>query len=153
MSRPRLAALVWRHWVLEPLYFGFAALPLTLVGRSGRLTGSPTPSKRLLMFPVSLVSFVLAVVTVVTVWSGELYPLRPDVIGHLDHMFSAFPGGENAWGGPTVAGAWFVHATSGFGIQVLALSVIRGLTALVTSPSDTPGRGATRSGVSGDVTR
>lgn len=90
------------------------------------------------MLPLATVSFVLVAVALLTVYTGELYPLRPETIGHLGHLFSRFPGGEESWGGPTLIGAWFVHAPVGFGIQVLALTAVRALAALSAGLADLP---------------
>jgi Prolyl oligopeptidase family len=64
------------------------------------------------------------------VYFGELYPLRPDVISYLDDMFRPFPGGATSRGGPTLVGAWIVHAMVAAGLQVAGLALIRGLGAL-----------------------
>lgn len=75
----------------------------------------------------SLAAFPLAVLVVFLVWSGWLYPLRPDVIGAAGHPLTADPLLRGAWGGPTLVGAWFVHAMSALGIQVICMAVIRRL--------------------------
>ena len=72
-------------------------------------------------------AFVAALLVLVVTWSGWLYPLRPDAIGALGHPFTADPLFDNAWGGPTLVGAWFVHALVAVGIQVVCLAAIRGL--------------------------
>lgn len=79
--------------------------------------------------PVTLVAFVAALLVLYLVYFAELYPLRPDVIGNLGYLFTPMPD-STAWGGPTVFGAWFVHAMTGLGMQFLALALIRGLGAL-----------------------
>jgi hypothetical protein len=130
-----------RRWVLGPVVFGLSALPLTVAGRRSRVVairrtwlgigGTPDrPTPVPLMLPLATVSFVLVVVALLTVYTGELYPLRPDTIGHLDGMFTGFPGGDQAWGGPTLAGAWLVHALIGIAIQIVALACVRGLAIL-----------------------
>jgi hypothetical protein len=75
------------------------------------------------------VAFVAALVVLMVTWSGWLYPLRPDAIGALGHPFTADPLFDNSWGGPTLAGAWFVHALVAVGIQVVCLAAIRRLAA------------------------
>lgn len=75
----------------------------------------------------AVVAFPLAVLVVYLVWSGWLYPLRPDTIGALGHPFTADPHLAGAWGGPTLVGAWFVHAMAALGMQVVCLAVIRRL--------------------------
>jgi hypothetical protein len=52
------------------------------------------------------------------------------VIGYLDDMFRPFPGGATSWGGPTLVGAWIVHAMVAVGLQVAGLTLICGLGAL-----------------------
>ncbi len=66
----------------------------------------------------------LAAYLVVQDW---LYPLWPHAIGALDHLLTADPALDGAWGGPTLAGAWFVHAMLALGMQVCCLAVIRTL--------------------------
>jgi hypothetical protein len=69
------------------------------------------------------VAFLAALLALFLVWSGWLYPLRPDVIGGLGRPFAPlFPG---AWGGPTLVGAWVVHALVALVIQVGCVVVIR----------------------------
>lgn len=60
-------------------------------------------------------------------WSGWLYPLRPDTVGALGHPFTADPLLSGAWGGPTLAGAWFVPAMVALGTQFVCMAVIRRL--------------------------
>jgi hypothetical protein len=74
------------------------------------------------------VAFVAALVVLMVTWSGWLYPLRPDSIGALGHPFTADPLLDNSWGGPTLAGAWLVHALVALGIQVVCVVAIRRLT-------------------------
>jgi len=47
------------------------------------------------------------------------YPLRPD----SDDL-------SNAWGGPSLAGAWAVHGAAGLALLLLAPWVVNGVTAL-----------------------
>lgn len=75
----------------------------------------------------SFVAFPLAALTVFLVWSGWLYPLRPDTFGALGHPLRHDPALAGAWGGPTLAGAWLVHALLALGTQVLCLAAIRRL--------------------------
>ncbi len=145
-TRAPLARTVWRAWCADLVMTGLALFPLTVSGRVRRAaelrhrrvdtTATPTsprfrgnvPLATLATVLPSLVAFVSALLVVYLVWAGWLYPLRPDVIEHLAHPFrSALPG---AWGGPTLIGAWFVHATSAIGMQVLAMAVIRAMAAL-----------------------
>lgn len=75
----------------------------------------------------ALVALPLAVLVLYLVAAGWLYPLRPDSIGALGHPFTADPLFDGAWGGPTLVGAWVVHAMVALGLQVVCLAVIRGL--------------------------
>jgi hypothetical protein len=77
-----------------------------------------------------LVSFLVALLILYLAYFGELYPLRPDTIAYLGDMFRPFPGGEDSWGGPTLVGAWIVHAMLAVGLQAAGLALIRGLGAL-----------------------
>jgi hypothetical protein len=145
-----LARLVWSRWVVNPLVFGLVALPLTLAGqvrrvarlRQQRLDTSPTPAANpppgpgrvglatALTLPLTLVSFAVALLILYLAYFGELYPLRPDTIAYLGDMFRPFPGGEDSWGGPTLVGAWIVHAMVAVGLQAAGLALLRGLGAL-----------------------
>jgi ABC-type antimicrobial peptide transport system permease subunit len=98
---------------------GFTALPRTVSGRSRRTAGT---------LLASLVAFVAALLVVYLVFAGWLYPLRPDVIEHLPHPFTRTPDLDSAWGGPTLVGAWLVHALVALAMQLLALALIRRLT-------------------------
>ncbi len=84
------------------MVFGLSALPLTLTGRRSRVLairrtwlgiGRPSdrPSPMPLMLPLATVSFLLVTVALLTVYTGEQYPLRPETVGHLDGMFTSFP--------------------------------------------------------------
>jgi hypothetical protein len=75
----------------------------------------------------ALVAWPFAVLALYLVARGWLYPLWPDTIGAIGHPFTADPGLTGAWGGPTLAGAWFEHAMVALGIQVACLAVIRAL--------------------------
>ncbi len=107
--------------VVGPLRYGLTELPLTLVGR-----------RRLAGLPAALLALPLALLCLYLVYFGELYPLRPDTITHLGDLFRPFPGGDGAWGGPTLVGAWFVHAMAALGMQTVALAALRGLRSLST---------------------
>jgi hypothetical protein len=69
------------------------------------------------------VAFTAAVVALFVAWSGWLYPLRPDVIAVLDRPLDPLLPG--AWGGPTLLGAWAVHALVALGIQAVCVVVVR----------------------------
>ncbi|MEU4742045.1 hypothetical protein AB0G02_16495 [Actinosynnema sp. NPDC023658] len=58
---------------------------------------------------------------------GWLYPLWPENIGAIGHLFTPDPRFGGAWGGPTLAGAWLVHALVALGGQVVCLVVLRAL--------------------------
>jgi hypothetical protein len=75
--------------------------------------------------PSAFLAFPFGVLVVVLTWSGLLYPLRPDAIGAVGHPFTADAAFAGAWGGPTLAGAWFVHAMCALGMQVVCMAVIR----------------------------
>jgi hypothetical protein len=75
----------------------------------------------------SVVAFPLAALVVFLVWSGWLYPLRPDALGAIGHPLTDDPLLRGAWGGPTLLGAWFVHAMVALGMQVICMAVIRRL--------------------------
>lgn len=77
--------------------------------------------------PWTLAAFPFAVLVLFLVWSSWLYPLRPDAISAVTHPFTPDKLFDNAWGGPTLVGAWFVHAMAALGIQVTCMAVIRRL--------------------------
>lgn len=75
----------------------------------------------------SLAAFPFAVLVVFLVWSSWLYPLRPDAFSAVGHPFTADHIFDGSWGGPTLVGAWFVHAMAALGLQVICMAVIRRL--------------------------
>ncbi|GIM91128.1 hypothetical protein [Paractinoplanes toevensis] len=81
----------------------------------------------LMLVPAAL-AFALAAMQLFLAWSGYLYPLRPDTIAALGHPFTpdrqVLPG---AWGGPTLAGAWAVHAAVALGSQAVCAVLLVGL--------------------------
>jgi hypothetical protein len=77
--------------------------------------------------PRMLAAFPFALLVLFLTWSGWLYPLRPDSIGAIGHPFTADPLFDNAWGGPTLAGTWLVHAMVALGMQVICMALIRRL--------------------------
>jgi len=131
-----------RRWILEPLVRGLTGLPLAVAaiptgpaGRAGAaarlvarfpVTGAPAGDRRpgaarLLGYGLLAVpAFGLAAMQLFLAYSGYLYPLRPDTIAALGHPFTAdrqvLP---EAWGGPTLVGAWAVHSVVALGMQVL----------------------------------
>lgn len=78
----------------------------------------------------SVVVFVAAVVCVFVAFSGYLYPVRPDVIEFSSAFFTPHSGLKNAWGGPTLAGAWLAHALVAVGFQVVGLALCLGYSRL-----------------------
>lgn len=149
-ARDPLFRTVWRSWIVDPLVFGFTAFPLTLIGRARRVaairrrrldtTRTPTAAGTgrsgglalvvIATFVPTLVALIASLLVVYLVYAGELYALRPDVIGNLSYLFRAMPDSEGTWGGPTLIGAWFVHAMSAIGMQIVALALIRAIGAL-----------------------
>lgn len=82
----------------------------------------------LVLIPASA-AFALVLLQMVLIWSGHLYPLRPDAIGAIGHPFTADPLLNGAWGGPTLVGAWLVHSALALVIQVCCAGLLRGLLA------------------------
>jgi hypothetical protein len=72
-------------------------------------------------------AFLLAALVLLVTYTGWLYPLRPDAIGAVGHPVTADPMFSTAWGGPTLLGAWAVHALVALGIQVIGMAVLRRL--------------------------
>lgn len=81
------------------------------------------------LLPSTLVTFLLSLLIAYLVWAGQLYPLRPHTFGALAHPLEPVFG-PGTWGGPTLVGAWAVHALVAFGLQIVAGLVIRGLAVL-----------------------
>ncbi|MEO3786983.1 hypothetical protein ABGB12_26975 [Actinocorallia sp. B10E7] len=119
---------------LRTLYV-FLSAPLTLVslvdgGRlrqrlGGRLLGGEMPARRLrglagLPFDLAASPAVLYGWSVVPMNLG--YPLRP-LLGFDGSL-------ENAWGGPTLLGAWAVHALGGVAFLFLMPWVVAGVVAV-----------------------
>ncbi|MFD1145760.1 hypothetical protein [Saccharothrix hoggarensis] len=75
----------------------------------------------------ALVATAPALLAVYLVARGWFYPLWPDTIGAIGHPFTADPALGGAWGGPTLAGAWLVHALIALGVQAVCLVVLRAL--------------------------
>ncbi len=75
----------------------------------------------------SVAAFPLAALVLFLTWSSWLYPLRPDARTAIGHPFTTDPIFDHAWGGPTLVGAWFIHAMAALGLQVVCMAVIRRL--------------------------
>jgi signal transduction histidine kinase len=86
---------------------------------AGRTAGR-TIAHALVSLPLSLGSLALAAYLWVLVPMNLAYPLRP---GTMDSY-------QDSWGGPTLAGAWAVHAAGGLAALFLAPWIIRGITAV-----------------------
>lgn len=91
----------------------------------------------------ALVAAVPALLALYLVARGWLYPLWPDTVGAIGHPFTADPGLGGAWGGPTLAGAWAVHALIALGLQAVCLTVVRALYRPRQHRSRQPGTGRT----------
>ncbi|WP_106402344.1 hypothetical protein [Actinocorallia populi] len=91
----------------------------------GRLLGGEIPARRLRGLP-GLPFDLAAALVVLYGWSvvpmNLAYPLRP-LIGFDGSL-------ENAWGGPTLLGAWAVHALGGLVFLFLMPWVVDGLVAV-----------------------
>lgn len=135
---------LWHNWIAVPLVRGLTSLPLavvrvvaTPVGLGGRVArvrdgialrySLGVPSRKPL--GAGVVMFLLALLCVYLVYMGYLYFLRPDAIGALGHPFTADPRFANAWGGPTLVGAWVVHSAIAFAMHVVAVALLRRLVA------------------------
>lgn len=75
----------------------------------------------------ALAAAVPVVLALYLVARGWLYPFWPDTIGAIGHPFTADPGLDGAWGGPTLAGAWLVHALIALGLQAVCYAIVRAL--------------------------
>jgi hypothetical protein len=138
-----------RRWVIEPFVRGLGGLPLVLaaipMAAAGRtrirlirrypVRGDLRPGRVLaygvLVLVPAVIGFAAAVMQAFVTWSGYLYPLRPDTIAAIGHPFT--PDRQvlaNAWGGPTLAGAWAVHSCVAFGFQAVCALLLLGSAAL-----------------------
>ncbi len=126
---------------------GLAALGLTVIGRpgraaalqrrvTGRLLGVPAvPRDR---FPYALLSVPLGILGL---WLAAM--LGPNTVRNLLYGVFAGDGYATAWGGPTLAGAWAVHAVLALALVPVGLWLVRGLTAAppaATSSASCPRR-------------
>ena len=73
------------------------------------------------------VALPFVLLTAYLVARGWLYPLWPENIGLLGHLFVPDPSLDGAWGGPTLAGAWAVHALLAVGMQAVCLVIVQAL--------------------------
>ncbi|MEU8348752.1 hypothetical protein [Streptomyces sp. NPDC048845] len=103
-------------------------------GRGGAVSPGPGAGRvvahSLLVGLPALVAFAVVGLCVFGVYSGYLYFLRPDASFALGHPFTPDHRFDASWGGPTLVGAWFVHALVVLGFHVLAVPLVRGLTAV-----------------------
>ncbi|MBO2454843.1 hypothetical protein J4573_47695 [Actinomadura barringtoniae] len=135
-ARPVLAAPftadTWRRTA-----YAVVALPATLpslIGRPAqpalarRFLGTPLPARRrpfrtalhaLVSLPLNLLAFLIAMYGWSLVLANLLYPLRIAVFGGT---------WEDAWGGPTLAGAWAVHSLGGFAFLFITPLLLRWVT-------------------------
>lgn len=135
--KPTLKPL--RRSVFGPVAYAFVAFPLAVVSPfapgpvrsakawlAARLGTGTRPVAGLLGTFVAFLATLPALLFVYTAW---LYPLRPHASTAIGHMFTPDVDavGPDAWGGPTLAGAWFVHAMSALGLQLLLVWLIRAI--------------------------
>jgi hypothetical protein len=138
------SADTWRRtlYALLALPVGVVCVPLSILGGSpaaarlqqglaARLLGvglERPPRRRLdgrvvghalLSLPLNALSWALTVAVWAVAVVNIAYPLRPD----SDDL-------SNAWGGPSLAGAWAVHGAAGLALLLLAPWVVNGVTAL-----------------------
>lgn len=92
---------------------------------AGALLGAEPALSRLRVLaavPLDLVTLVVAGYCWTGVLLNVVYPIRP-LLG-MDGEY------RDAWGGPTLAGVWAVHALGGLGFWLLVPWVLRGYAAL-----------------------
>lgn len=127
---------LWRNWFAIPLLRGLTTLPLAVA----RLLATPFGLGRRVArlqewigvpnrLSAGLPAFPLALLCLYLVFMGYLYFLRPDAIGALGHPFTADVRFDNAWGGPTLVGAWLAHAAVALGIHAVTIPLLRRLVA------------------------
>ena len=94
---------------------------------AARLLGGPAPGR--VRVPASIGYAVASLpLGAVGLWLALL--LVPNTVRNV--LYGAFPEGDysHAWGGPTLAGAWAVHAAGALALLPVGLWLVRGLTAL-----------------------
>ncbi|MCX5532710.1 hypothetical protein OG785_19375 [Streptomyces sp. NBC_00006] len=142
--REPFRAATWRRvaYLLLALPVGVLCVPLALVGGpAGRVqrglarrllglqiaepahTGPRALAHAVISLPLNLIAAVLTGYGWSTVPLNFGWPLRP-----LISLGDADP--THAWGGPTLAGVWGLHALGGLGFLLLMPWIGRGLTAL-----------------------
>jgi hypothetical protein len=92
-----------------------------------RLLGGPAGDRTSLPGSVAY-ALVTIPLGVIGLWLALL--LVPNTIRNL--LYGVFPEGDysHAWGGPTLAGAWAVHAAGALALVPVGIWLVRGLTAL-----------------------
>lgn len=146
----------FKRFVLYPLVRGLTGFPLALAAilgapfglsrlaaggqrriaeRFGRLERPVPPRKagygRSLLFSLttlvpSLLAFAVALICLLMVYTGYLYPIRPGVFEYIAEPFTPQAGLEGAWGGNTVVGAWLTHAAIAVVLHVAGLTLCLG---------------------------
>lgn len=109
VGRPRTAATLQRR-----LAAGGTLEPSVRTAPAGRSSWLRVLALSLLSLPIGLVGVVVSGYTWLVVAMNLGYPLRPG----LEYA--------DAWGGPSLAGAWAVHAAGGLAFLVLAPWIVRG---------------------------
>lgn len=142
--RMPFSADTWRRtlYVLLALPVSLVCVPLALLGdyrtaarwqrglarRYMALRGGPASGEgagralahAVLSLPLNLVSLALTVYLWSLVPANLAYPLRPGTMDSYQH----------SWGGPSLAGAWAVHAAGGVVFLFVTPWVVRGFTSL-----------------------
>ncbi|AYG85113.1 hypothetical protein DWB77_07329 [Streptomyces hundungensis] len=137
--RAPFRALTWRRfaYIVLALPVGILCIPLALLGgQAGHIqralaqrllgveveaperNGPLTLVHAVISAPLNLVAAISSGLFWFVVAINLGYPLRPD------------NDTSDSWGGPTMAGAWAVHATGGLGFLLVAPWVIKGFTTL-----------------------
>jgi hypothetical protein len=101
---------------------GRLPLRLTLAGFT-TLPGVLTGRYRLRILPLALIGPLASALVVYLGFAGYLYPLRPDALAAMDDPH----GFDNSWGGPTLVGAWAVHALIALAVQLPCFWLLRTL--------------------------
>jgi Putative sensor len=116
------AALLGGHRAAARWQRGLARrlLPAATAAPADRDGAGRAIAHALLSLPLNLVSAVVVAYVWTLVAMNLAYPLRPG-LGE---------GYQDAWGGPTLAGAWAVHAAGGLAFLFAAPWIVRGVTAL-----------------------
>lgn len=114
MRQPRRSQLVGL------LTYAGTDLPRALFAGKGSQTSRV---RRLVRIVTAVIALLAGLMIAYLIFAGWLYPLRPDTISALPTPLAPALG-PGTWGGPTLLGAWAVHALVALIIQAASVGLI-----------------------------